>query len=144
MKKRRSEGGGMEDVERSLHTSFCTAANSISHLYTQAQNQQKVAFQAGQRHSLEKLYDWIQKHHQQHGTVPSTAETLNYLKMEMENVNQTEITVTQVQSPVLHLQQLLPCQTIYSRLAGDQQRLPSSFQNDFSQAESHPALWTGK
>lgn len=105
MKKRRSEGGGLEDVERSLHSSFCAAANSISHLYTQAQTQHKIAFQTGQRHALEKLNDWIHKHHLQHGNLPSTTEILNYLKMEMENVNQTEMTITQVQSPPFFSQQ---------------------------------------
>eukprot|EP00250_Pteridium_aquilinum_P001427 c11623_g1_i1 orf=87-473(+) len=128
MKKRRSEGGGLEDVERSLHTSFCAAANSISHLYTQAQNQHKIAFQAGQKHALEKLYDWIHKHHLQHGTVPSTAEIVNYVKMEMENVSQTEITMTQVQSPVfLSQQNMAPPNPFGRTTSADNQRLPSVF-----------------
>ena len=55
MKKRRTESSGLEDAERSLHASFCAAANSISHLYTQAQTQNKISFQAGQRHSLVSL-----------------------------------------------------------------------------------------
>ncbi|MCO5594900.1 hypothetical protein L7F22_048935 [Adiantum nelumboides] len=105
MKKRRLEGGGLEDVERTLHSSFCAAANSISHLYTQAQTQHKIAFQAGQRHALEKLYDWIHKHHLQNGILPSSTEILNYVKMELEIVNQTEITIAQVQSPPLFSQQ---------------------------------------
>jgi hypothetical protein len=52
MKKRKSEYSGLDEVEKTLHTSFCTAANSISHLYTQAQHQQKHAFQAGERHAV--------------------------------------------------------------------------------------------
>lgn len=51
-KKRKSENAALDEVERSLYTSFCTAANSISQLYTQAQNQQKIAFQAGERHGV--------------------------------------------------------------------------------------------
>ena len=51
-KKRKSENAGLDEVERTLYTSFCTAANSISQLYTQAQNQQKLSFQAGERHAV--------------------------------------------------------------------------------------------
>jgi hypothetical protein len=51
-KKRKSEYSGLDEVEKTLHTSFCTAANSISHLYTQAQHQQRHAFQAGERHAV--------------------------------------------------------------------------------------------
>lgn len=42
----------MDEVERSMYSSFCSAANSLSQIYTQAMNQQKVSFQAGERHSL--------------------------------------------------------------------------------------------
>lgn len=128
MKKRRSEAAGLEDVERTLHTSFCAAANSISHLYTQAQNQHKIAFQAGQRHALEKLFDWI---HNQHGVTPSTIDISNYLKIEMENVSQTEMTITQVQStPLLSQQHMAPANP-FGRTPVDDQRLPSSFQHGF-------------
>ncbi len=51
-KKRKSEYSGLDEVEKTLHTSFCTAANSISHLYTQAQQQQKQSFHAGERHAV--------------------------------------------------------------------------------------------
>jgi len=51
-KKRKSENAALDEVEKTLYTSFCTAANSISQLYTQAQNQQKIAFQAGERHAV--------------------------------------------------------------------------------------------
>lgn len=62
-KKRKSEAPGLEEVERTLYTSFSAAANSISQLYTQAQNQQKIAFQAGHRHSLDKVHQWISREH---------------------------------------------------------------------------------
>lgn len=54
-KKRKSEKAGLDEVERTLYSSFCAAANSISQLYTQSQNQQRLAFQAGERHALERL-----------------------------------------------------------------------------------------
>ena len=40
------------DVERNLHSSFVTAANSISHLFTQAIQQNKKAQVAGAQHAL--------------------------------------------------------------------------------------------
>jgi len=51
-KKRKYENAALDEVEKTLYTSFCTAANSISQLYTQAQNQQKIAFHAGERHAV--------------------------------------------------------------------------------------------
>ena len=42
------------DVERNLHSSFVTAANSISHLFTQAIQQNKKAQVAGAQHALVK------------------------------------------------------------------------------------------
>lgn len=51
-KKRKSETAGLEDVEKTLFSSFCTAANSLSHLYSLAQTQQRAGFQAGERQAL--------------------------------------------------------------------------------------------
>ncbi|KAL3677385.1 hypothetical protein R1sor_027333 [Riccia sorocarpa] len=87
-KKRKSENAGLDEVERTLYTTFCTAANSISQLYTQAQNQQKVAFQAGERHAVEKLYTWLHREHHA-GSNISTAEILNYLQSELDGEEMT-------------------------------------------------------
>ncbi|KAH7279770.1 hypothetical protein KP509_37G035800 [Ceratopteris richardii] len=95
MKKRRLDGRALEEVERTLHSSFCVAANSISQLYTQAQNQNKIAFNAGQRHALEKFLDYIQYHH---GGRPSVLDVSNYLKVELENLSQTELAMMQAQA----------------------------------------------
>ncbi|CAM6084831.1 unnamed protein product [Calypogeia fissa] len=97
-KKRKSDNAGLDEVERTLYTSFCTAANSISQLYTQAQHQQKVAFQAGERHCVEKLYNWLHREHQA-GSNISSAEILNYLQNELDG---EEMTV----SPGMQFQQL--------------------------------------
>ena len=43
------------DVERNLHSSFVTAANSISHLFTQAIQQNKKAQAAGAQQALVSL-----------------------------------------------------------------------------------------
>ncbi|CAM6062981.1 unnamed protein product [Sphagnum tenellum] len=85
-KKRKSEYSGLDEVEKTLHTSFCTAANSISHLYTQAQHQQRHAFQAGERHAVEKLYFWLLRE-QQAGSNISVGQILGYLQSEIEGVS---------------------------------------------------------
>ncbi|BBN18608.1 hypothetical protein MPTK1_8g03920 [Marchantia polymorpha subsp. ruderalis] len=87
-KKRKSENAGLDEVERTLYTTFCTAANSISQLYTQAQHQQKLAFQAGERHTVEKLYQWLHREHHA-GSNISTAEILNYLQNELDGEEMT-------------------------------------------------------
>ncbi|KAJ7564551.1 hypothetical protein O6H91_02G022200 [Diphasiastrum complanatum] len=58
-KKRKAEATGLDEVDRTLYSSFCSAANSISQLYTQAHNQQKLAFHAGERHFTERLCQWL-------------------------------------------------------------------------------------
>lgn len=51
-KKRKSDATRLDEFDRSLYTSFCSAANSLSQLYTQAMNHQRLSFQAGERHAL--------------------------------------------------------------------------------------------
>lgn len=52
-KKRRSDSSTrLDEVDRSMYTTFSGAANSLSQLYTQAMHQQKLSFQAGERHAL--------------------------------------------------------------------------------------------
>lgn len=82
-KKRKAERLGLDEVERTVFSSFCTAANAISQLYTQAQHQQKLAFQAGERHGLEKLYMWLQKEQQQ-GSNVTTAQILDHVRNQVE------------------------------------------------------------
>ena len=42
----------LDEADRTLYSTFCGAANSLSQLYTQAMAQQKLSFQAGERHAL--------------------------------------------------------------------------------------------
>ncbi|KAK1306053.1 hypothetical protein QJS10_CPA10g00546 [Acorus calamus] len=45
VKKRKSDVDiKLDEVDRTMYSSFCSAANSLSHLYTQAMNQQKLVF----------------------------------------------------------------------------------------------------
>ncbi|KAG0493056.1 hypothetical protein HPP92_006454 [Vanilla planifolia] len=78
-RKRKSGATPLDEVERTLYSSFCNAANSLSQLYTQAMNHQKVAFQAGERHGMEKLYQWILKQHED-GSRVTAADIVTHIE----------------------------------------------------------------
>ena len=72
----------LDEVDRSMYASFCSAANSLSQLYTQGMNNQKLSFQAGERHALDKIYQWI-CNTQQAGSRVTTDDLLSYLQTEL-------------------------------------------------------------
>ncbi|MED6173835.1 hypothetical protein PIB30_063425 [Stylosanthes scabra] len=82
-KKRKSVATRLDEVDRTMYSTFCTTANSLSHLYTHAMNQQKLSFQAGERHALEKMYQWIVRQ-QQEGTRVTTGDIVAQLQNELE------------------------------------------------------------
>ncbi|OWM63970.1 uncharacterized protein LOC116189070 [Punica granatum] len=82
-KKRKSIATSLDEVDRTMYASFCSAANSLSQLYTQAMNHQKLSFQAGERHGLEKLYQWLLRQ-QEGGARVSTSDVLNYIQNELD------------------------------------------------------------
>ncbi|XP_062157550.1 uncharacterized protein LOC133865202 isoform X2 [Alnus glutinosa] len=82
-KKRKSVATSLDEVDRTMYASFCSAANSLSQLYTQAMNHQKFSFQAGERHGLEKLYQWIRRQ-QEEGSRVATVDVLNYIQNELD------------------------------------------------------------
>ncbi|XP_058188813.1 uncharacterized protein LOC131306536 [Rhododendron vialii] len=82
-KKRKSVATSLDEVDRTMYSTFCGAANSLSQLYTQAMNQQKLTLQAGERHGLEKLYQWILIQ-QEGGSRVNTNDILNYLQTELD------------------------------------------------------------
>lgn len=51
-KKRKSDATPLDEVDRGMYTAFCGAANSLSQLYSQAINQQRLSFQTGERHAM--------------------------------------------------------------------------------------------
>ncbi|GJM98999.1 hypothetical protein PR202_ga16055 [Eleusine coracana subsp. coracana] len=63
-KKRKAEAARLEETDRALYGAFRGAANSLSQLYTLAMGAQKASFQAGERHAMEKLYEWILRQHE--------------------------------------------------------------------------------
>lgn len=82
-KKRKSVATSLDEVDRTMYSTFCGAANSLSQLYTQAMNQQKLSLQAGERHGLEKLYQWILRQ-QEGGSRVNTNDILTYLQTELD------------------------------------------------------------
>ncbi|XP_042017705.1 uncharacterized protein LOC121765573 [Salvia splendens] len=82
-KKRKSEATRLDEVDRGMYTTFCSAANSLSHLYTHAMHQQRLSFQAGERHSMDKLYNWILRQ-QEHGIRVTSGDVLAYLQNELD------------------------------------------------------------
>ncbi|BBH08969.1 hypothetical protein PRUPE_8G040300 [Prunus persica] len=82
-KKRKSIATSLDEVDRSMYTSFCSAANSLSQLYTQAMNHQKLSFQAGERHALDKIYQWISRQ-QEGGSRVTTMDIVSYLQNELD------------------------------------------------------------
>ncbi|KAE8730817.1 exocyst complex component 2-like [Hibiscus syriacus] len=82
-KKRKSIATSLDEVDRTMYALFSSAANSLSQLYTQAMNQQKLSFQAGKRHGLEKNYQWIWRQ-QEGGSRVTTLDILSYLQNELD------------------------------------------------------------
>ncbi|KAJ6801953.1 uncharacterized protein M6B38_192780 [Iris pallida] len=82
-RKRKAEASRLDEVDRTMYSSFCSAANSLSQLYTQAMNHQKISFQAGERHGLEKLYQWILRQHEE-GSRVTTADIITHIQSEID------------------------------------------------------------
>ncbi|WMV57253.1 hypothetical protein MTR67_050638 [Solanum verrucosum] len=56
-KKRKSLASSLDEVDRTMYSTFCSAANSLSQLYTQAMNQQKLSFLSGERHGMDSYWE---------------------------------------------------------------------------------------
>lgn len=83
-KKRKSVATSLDEVDRTMYSTFCNAANSLSQLYSQAMNQQKLSFLSGERHGLEKLYQWISKQETE-GMRVTSEDILAYIEAELES-----------------------------------------------------------
>lgn len=83
--KKRKHENPLDEVERTLYSSFSTAANRISLLYTQAINQQRKAFALGSKHLAERVVHWLEDEHD--GTQPiSPAILVAFLRRELEDI----------------------------------------------------------
>ncbi|XP_039020815.1 uncharacterized protein LOC120152724 [Hibiscus syriacus] len=152
-KKGKSIATSLDEVDRTTYVSFCSAANSLSQLYTQAMNQQKLSFQAGKRHSLEKLYQWIWRQ-QEGGSRVTTMDILYYLQNELgsggEEPSMSPRAPSQQQQPQPTMPFMNPnfmvssgssCQTAVQGTRLDHcDQQPKNFV--FSNALSSPARWS--
>lgn len=75
----------LDEADRTLYSTFCGAANSLSQLYAQAMAQQKLNFHAGERHALEKLYQWILRKHDEEARL-TVAEIMSHIQHEIDYV----------------------------------------------------------
>ncbi|KAA3457330.1 holocarboxylase synthetase [Gossypium australe] len=78
-KKRKSDATRLDEVSRSMYTAFCSAANSLSQLYSHSMNHQSLSFQAGERYALEELFEWILRQ-QEEGLKVMTTDIVAYLQ----------------------------------------------------------------
>ncbi|KAJ7570574.1 hypothetical protein O6H91_01G126600 [Diphasiastrum complanatum] len=105
-KKRKSDATGLDEVDRTLFSSFCTAAKSISQLYTQAQHHHRIAFHEGERHFVEKLCQWLKD---QQRALIAVEDILQFLQDEHDSTNGDEMMMSPAyqsqQSPAHVLQQ---------------------------------------
>ncbi|KAI4310392.1 hypothetical protein MLD38_035373 [Melastoma candidum] len=106
-KKRKSTASRLDEVDRSLYASFCSAANSLSQLYTHSMTHQRLSFQAGERHSLDKLYHWILRQ-QEDGARVSTADIISYLQNELEYAPEDTPMSPRMPFPLQHSQTTIP------------------------------------
>ncbi|KVH98606.1 uncharacterized protein LOC112511840 [Cynara cardunculus var. scolymus] len=83
-KKRKSAASSLDEIDRTLYSTFCSAANSLSQLYSQAMSQQKLCFLSGERHGLEMLYQWISKQHEE-GLRVTSDDILAYIQAELDS-----------------------------------------------------------
>ncbi|KAK1263859.1 hypothetical protein QJS04_geneDACA009475 [Acorus gramineus] len=81
-KKRRSDQARQEEMEKTMFGTFTNAANSLSQLYTQVFNYQKMTFKTGQQHGLEKVREWILKQLGE-GVQVTQEEIIAYLQNEL-------------------------------------------------------------
>ncbi|XP_058758529.1 uncharacterized protein LOC131643645 [Vicia villosa] len=136
-KKRKSIATTLDEVDRTMYASFCSAANSLSQLHMHALNHQKLSFQAGQRHSLEKLYQWIWRQ-QEGGSRVATLDILNYIQNELDYFGEEQSVspraalppATQVASSGFTVTPGSSCQTVVGQELGSEHcdNQPKSFE----------------
>lgn len=75
-----------QELERTMYTSFVSAANAVSQLYTQGVQQQRRSASAASRATLEKLLGFVMREYPNSEVVPK-AVLLQYLQYEYESID---------------------------------------------------------
>lgn len=87
------------DAERTLYSSFVSAANSVSQLYTQGLQQQRKAAASAARQTLERVICFVLRECGD-SQVVSKAVLLEFLQQEYQNVDVQEVNNTSIMQPV--------------------------------------------
>ncbi|KAL6848766.1 hypothetical protein ACP4OV_021349 [Aristida adscensionis] len=83
-RKRKTEAAPrLDEADRTLYSTFCGAANSLSQVYSQAIAQQKQSFHAGELHALEKLQQWILRKYEEESRL-TIADIMAHIQHEMD------------------------------------------------------------
>ncbi|KAJ8499478.1 hypothetical protein OPV22_010030 [Ensete ventricosum] len=98
-KQKTEEATPLDEPDRTLYSTFRGAANSLSQLYTQSVHHQALSFHAGERHALDKLYQWILSQHEI-GSRLTVADIATHIQNEMNFEVKNPST-----SPILEFQQ---------------------------------------
>ena len=77
----------MSDPSPQYKSAFCAAANALTLVYKQGIADKKVAYEAGQRDSFQRVVSWALRQHAQSRTIPLD-QLLSFLKDELENIQQ--------------------------------------------------------
>ncbi|CAN6210506.1 unnamed protein product [Urochloa humidicola] len=131
-KKRKAEAARLEETDRALYGAFRGAANSLSQLYTLAMGAQKASFHAGERHAMEKLYEWILRQHE-NGLRLTVADIASHIQHEIQYGGDNTSASPRSQYP-----SQITAPTVHIPNASNQQPSPSSF------APGNPGLTQSK
>ncbi|TVT99002.1 hypothetical protein EJB05_52592 [Eragrostis curvula] len=89
----------LDEADRTLYSTFCSAANSLSQLYSQSIAQQKQSFHAGEVHALEKLHQWILRKYEQESRL-TVADIMAHIQHEMDyGSNDANVSTRAQQNP---------------------------------------------
>ncbi|XP_038987741.1 uncharacterized protein LOC103722457 isoform X2 [Phoenix dactylifera] len=139
---RSSESINMDEVDRAMSSAYSMVVNGLSQLYHLSQSQQMLAFQAGERHSLEKVRRWILGRWGG-GYRPTVAEIDIYIQHELDfdGVNSTRITTqdqqTRMSASMLMASPVTPVQCGAQRNSNP---MFATAPSRFSRGEQQPSL----
>ncbi|WIA08918.1 hypothetical protein OEZ85_008335 [Tetradesmus obliquus] len=102
------------DVERNMYSSFVTAANAVSQLYTQGVQQQRRAAAAASRATLEKVLNFVLRENAG-GEHISKAALVQFLQHEYENADGQDAPPPQ---PQMHFMPFGPAAAAAAAAAG--------------------------
>uniref|UniRef100_A0A0E0IBI0 Holocarboxylase synthetase n=1 Tax=Oryza nivara TaxID=4536 RepID=A0A0E0IBI0_ORYNI len=104
-RKRKAEAAraAEEEADRALYGAFRGAANSLSQLYALAGAHQRLSFHAGERHALEKLYQWMVRQHEI-GLRLTVSDIASHIQNEIEYGGDNALTSPRSQHAFQNLQ----------------------------------------